>query len=304
MTRVLITGGTGFVGAPCVRAALERGAEVHVLARNERDSPPGVRFHAADLFDRQKVNEVMRAVRPTHLLHLAWIATPGVYWTSPENERWVDASIELLDEFTEAGGKRAVLTGTCAEYDWTGDGVCREHDTPIDPATLYGQCKDELRCLTEGLTANHGPSLAWARLFFLYGPGEHPARLVPSVARPLLAGQPAECTEGAQRRDFLHVDDAADALVSLLFSEITGPVNVASGVAVSVREVVERIGVATGRPELVRFGVRPTPPGDPPLLVADVTRLRTELGWAPRVGLADGLARTVAWWRDSLGRCD
>lgn len=302
MTRVLVTGGTGFVGGPCVRAALERGAEVHVLARTERDTPPGVRFHAVDLFDAGRVNEVMSKVRPTHLLHLAWIATPGVYWTSPDNTRWVKASLDLLEAFAEAGGKRAVLTGTCAEYDWTGDDVCQEQDTPLEPATLYGQCKDDLRHRAEAFAAHL--SLAWARLFFLYGPGEHPARLVPSVVRSLLMGQPAEITAGTQRRDFLHVDDAADALVSLLFSKITGPVNVASGAAVSVREVVTAIGVATGRPELIRFGVKPTPPGEPPLLVADVTRLRDELGWAPRTQLTDGIARTVGWWRDSLGRCD
>lgn len=301
MTRVLITGGTGFVGGPCVRAALERGAEVHVLARSERAVPPGVRFHAIDLFDADRVNEIVSAVRPTHLLHLAWIATPGVYWTSPENERWVQASIDLLEAFAAVGGKRVVATGTCAEYDWTGDGVCRERGTYLRPATLYGERKDWTRDLSKKLADDRGLSLAWARLFFLYGPGEHPARLVPSVTRALLAGQPADCTEGTQRRDFLHVDDAADALISLLFSEITGPVNVASGVAVSVREVVEKIGVATGRPELVRFGVRPTPPGDPPLLVADVTRLRTELGWVPRIGLDEGIARTVDWWRGQVG---
>jgi nucleoside-diphosphate-sugar epimerase len=296
VTRVLVTGGTGFVGTPCVRNAVARGAEAHVLARQERPVP-GVTFHAADLFDAARVKEVVNAVRPSHLLHLAWVATPGVYWTSPENERWVQASIDLLEAFTAAGGQRAVLTGTCAEYDWTGDGVCRERRTHLRPATLYGQRKDWLRDLSKKLADDRGLSLAWARLFFLYGPGEHPARLVPSVTRALLAGQPAEVTEGTQQRDFLHVDDAADALVSLLFSDLTGPVNVASGTAVSVRAVVARIGVVTGRPELVRFGVKPTPPGEPPLLVADVTRLRDELGWVPRVGLEDGLADTVRWWQ-------
>jgi nucleoside-diphosphate-sugar epimerase len=292
MTRLLITGATGFLGVPCVaRAARE--FEVHATARANREPLAGARFHPCDLFDSASVNDLLAAVRPTHLLHLAWVATPGVYWTSSENYGWVAASKHLLTSFAQHGGRRAVIAGTCAEYDWTVAGVCREFETPTRPATVYGQCKDELR----EWTGNCGVSAAWARLFFLYGPREHPARLVPSVARSLLAGEAAECSAGTQRRDFLHTDDVADALVTLLRSDLTGPVNIGSGEPVAVRTVIETVARACGRPDLVRLGARPTPPGDPPLLVADVSRLRDELGWRPRVRLDDGLCETVNWWR-------
>jgi nucleoside-diphosphate-sugar epimerase len=293
MTRLLITGATGFLGAPCVTRAV-REFEVHATARANHEPLAGARFHPCDLFDMQQVNELLAAVRPTHLLHLAWIATPGVYWTSPENYGWVTASKHLLSAFARNGGTRAAIAGTCAEYDWTTAGLCREYATPTRPATVYGQCKNELREWTQYCDV----SVAWARLFFLYGPREHPARLVPSVARALLAGEVAECSAGAQRRDFLHTDDVADALVTLLQSDLTGPVNVGSGEAVAVRTVIELVARACGRPDLVRLGARPTPPADPPLLVADVTRLRDELGWRPRVGLDEGLRETVNWWRE------
>jgi nucleoside-diphosphate-sugar epimerase len=232
-------------------------------------------------------------VRPTHLLHLAWIATPGVYWTSPENHCWVEASKHLLATFAEHGGKRAVITGTCAEYDWTAGGVCRESSTPVRPVTVYGRCKNELREWLE----DRGLNAAWARLFFLYGPREHPARLVPSVSRALLAGEVAECTAGTQERDFLHTEDVTDALISLVWSDITGPINVGSGGPVAVRTVIETVARTCGRPDLVRLGARPTPPNEPPLLVADVSRLRDELGWRPRITLEEGLLQTVNWWR-------
>src|SRR5262249_31036942 len=95
-----------------------------------------------------------------------------------------------------------------------------------------------------------------------------------------------------------HVQDAADALVALLDSDLQGAVNVGSGNAVSVRSLVRRLGVLTGRPELVRCGAVPDRPDEPPLIVADVGRLRGELGWSPRFTLEGGLAQTVDWWRN------
>jgi nucleoside-diphosphate-sugar epimerase len=147
-----------------------------------------------------------------------------------------------------------------------------------------------------------GISLAWARLFFLYGPREHADRLVSSVARSLLTGTPVACTDGNQRRDYLHVGDAADALVCLLRSDLMGSVNVGSGVAVAVRELVGLVAAACNRPDLVEFGSRPTPQNEPPILVANAGRLRSELGWQPRTSLPSGVATTVQWWRNQLAR--
>ena len=94
-----------------------------------------------------------------------------------------------------------------------------------------------------------GISFAWGRIFFLHGPGEHPDRLVPSVTRALLAGEPARCTDGRQVRDFLHSSsDAAHAFAALLALRVEGPVNIASGRGCRSRELVGWIGDALGRP--------------------------------------------------------
>lgn len=298
--RLLITGATGFVGSACVRRAVEQRLTTHTVARSLRGfCPPGVNSHAADLLDAEQTARLIEHVRPTHLLHLAWIATPGVYWTSPDNARWADASANLLRRFAECGGRRAVVAGSCAEYDWSKAGVCHEATTALGPATPYGKAKDRLRRWAETFASNAGLSLAWARLFFLYGPGEQAARLVPSVARAALSGQPAECSPGTQERDFLHVEDAADALLAILTSGVSGAVNVGSGRPSAVREVAAEVAAAAGRPDLLKLGARPSPAGEPPLLVADVTRLRDEVGWRPRIDLRRGLGQTVAWWRGS-----
>lgn len=302
MKRVLITGASGFVGRQCVSPLLAKGFEVHAVSRKgpAADTPSEVRWHALDLTDADRVSELLARVRPTHLLHLAWYAEPGKYWTSAENLRWVSASLGLFEGFAAAGGRRAVGAGTCAEYDWHAAGLCKEFETPLAPATLYGACKHALRVVLEAYARQAGLSAAWGRVFFLHGPHEHPDRLVASVARALLRGEPALCTHGRQVRDLLHVEDVAAAFVALLDSNVEGAVNVGSGEPVALAEVVRLVGEKAGRPELIRMGARPAPEGEPPLLAADVTRLRDEVGWRPRFNLEAGLERTVEWWRNNL----
>jgi len=246
-----------------------------------------------DLLEPDAAARLVDEVRPTHLLHLAWYAEPGAFWESPENARWLDASVRLLDAFAASGGRRAVVAGTCAEYDWSGDGVLAERSTPLAPRSAYGAAKNALRLAAEELPF----ALGWGRVFFLYGPHEDPRRLVASVARSLLAGEPARTTDGRQLRDFLHVADAGDAFAALLDSGVEGAVNIGSGEGVAVAEVVERLAALTGRPDLVQLGALAAPPDEPPQLVADAGRLRDEVGWRPARSLDDGLRETVEWWR-------
>lgn len=299
MTRLVVTGGTGFLGSACVRVALDRGHDVHVVARGPAPLPAGATLHQHDLL-RDPPVDLLREVQPTHLLHLAWRATPGVYWTAPENAQWVESSLALLSAFAQFGGTRAVIAGSCAEYDWTDGGLFTEGATPLRPATPYGAAKNSLRVKAEAHAARSGLELAWARLFFLYGPGEHPDRLVPYVIQQLLAKQPALCTEGWQRRDFLHVDDGAAALLALAESDVPGAVNIAAGEAVEVRAIILRLAELCGAPDLVRFGARATGNGDPELILADVSRLRSEVGWTSRIDLEAGLRSTVQLWKERL----
>ena len=256
----------------------------------------GVVWHQADLLDPAAVRDLVDQVRPTHLLHLAWITTPGEYWESPENVRWVQSGIELVEAFIRCGGRRATFVGTCAEYDWH-SGVCDEAKTPVLPRTLYGTSKRALETLAAARFRQCEIPFAWARLFFLFGPHESPSRLVPSTIKSLLAGENARCTAGHQIRDFLFVQDAADALGAVLDSDLIGPVNVASGEGVSLRSVVGEIADQMGRSDLVQLGALPTAPNDPPSLTANVSRLQSELGWSPRYGLKDGLRETIDWHR-------
>lgn len=296
LKKVLLTGAGGFIGRHCLPILRDAGFEVHALSRAAHETGQGVQWHVVNLFEDGAAEMLLAEVRPTHLLHLAWYAEPGRYWTAPENFQWVRASLALLQAFAAQGGQRVVMAGTCAEYDWR-HGWCSEAVTPLAPTTVYGTCKHTLQAMLAAYSRQYGLSSAWGRIFFLYGPHEHPSRLVSSVIRSLLRGEPALCSSGEQVRDFLHVADVASAFIALLDSDVQGSVNIASGEAVAIRDLVERISAKLGHPELLRLGARPTPVEEPPLLLADVRRLKKELGWQPTIGLDSGLDDAIAWWR-------
>jgi nucleoside-diphosphate-sugar epimerase len=289
--RVLVTGGTGFIGRHVAAGLQERGFEVHLLVRDAesaRSIATDAQLHSCDLFDDRAVEEAVHCAAPTHLLHLAWTTAHGKFWTSSENLDWVRASLSLVRHFAASGGRRIVCAGTCAEYDWSRS-PCHERDTPLRPATLYGTAKNALRAIIESFAAVEKLSFAWGRLFFLYGPHENPARLVPGLMAALADGRPALCQCGAHVRDFLHAADAADAFAALVDCEVQGPVNVASGRPLSLGTLTREIARIAGRSELAEIGRRGATPENPAVLTADVTRLSEEVGWRPRISLERGL---------------
>lgn len=302
MKRVLVTGATGFVGRHTLAPLAARGYEVHAASSRPREfkeeTARPTRWHACDILRAGAAAKLIDDARPTHLLHLAWYAEPGKFWEAGENREWLRASRELFAEFARAGGQRAVASGTCAEYAWGhGDGVCKEFETPVSPATLYGKSKLAAHDALTQLAEAHNFSAAWGRIFFLYGPHEHPARLVSSVIRSLLQRERVRLTHGRQVRDFLHVSDVASAFVALLDSGTRGAVNIASGRAVELRDIVGRVADKLDGRALLDFGARPAPEGEPPTLVADVRRLTEEVAFRPRYDLDEGLDETIAWWR-------
>jgi len=301
MKRVLITGAAGFIGRRCLPLLQALAYDVHAVSRFPRlEEMPGVSWHHADLLNEKQVSELLAHVKPTHLMHLAWYTEHGKFWSAVENLQWVGASITLFEKFAAAGGTRMLAAGTCAEYAPDEQSPCSEASTPLMPATLYGACKQAVRTVFEAFARRAGLSAAWGRIFFPYGPGEPEGRLIPSVARALLAGEPARCTHGRQVRDFIYVEDVASALVALLDSSVEGSINIGSGQPVTLRQVIDKVAERTGHTELVQPGAIPVSAGELPSLYADTGRLNEEVGWSPRYGLDEGIDATVDWWRQRM----
>lgn len=298
--RVLLTGATGFIGRHAIPELLSRGYEVHAISSKAINDERGIFWHQADLMNPFECEMLLKNIAPSHLLHFAWYAEHGKFWDSEENFEWVEASIRLMRFFRAAGGERIVMAGTCAEYDWTQSGFYIENVDHCSPLTIYGAAKNSLRQLLEAYGKQFDISCAWGRVFFLYGPNEDPRRLLSSVIISLLQNRVMKCTHGNQRRDFLHVQDAASAFVALLDSSIQGEINISSGKAYQLREIILAVANILNSSNLIQFGAITPKAGDPPLIAGDNRRLSNEVGWSPLYQIEDGLLDTVNWWRAKL----
>jgi nucleoside-diphosphate-sugar epimerase len=298
MIKTLITGASGFIGKHTLPLLLQAGHEVHAISSNKKNPAiSGINWHQADLKSYSQTKRLIADIRPTHLLHFAWCTKPGIFWDDPENKQWVQASLDLLKAFQIHGGERIVFAGTCAEYDWNEE-ICSEEKTPSRPNTLYGNCKYELLLKADTFCKKYRLSFCWGRIFFVYGPHEHPARLIPSVINSLLNKKTTECTHGEQYRDLLYVEDVASGFVALLCNEVTGIINIGSGESRILRNIIETIGEKVGYPELIKLGSIPSRPGEPEKLVANVSKLHEEVGWSPKFNLDRGLDQTIEWWKE------
>ena len=298
MRRVLVTGASGFIGSHCLPALLARGFEVHAVSRRSQAESGDVVWHQADLLKASDRERVLAESMPSDLLHGAWeVTAAGAYRDRRTNHDWLSASAALFESAIQSGVGRVLALGTCWEYD-VGYGWCREFQTPLRPSLPYSEAKEALGRYI--LAAElEGVTTAWGRIFFSFGPGDRTRRLVPSAVQALLAGEPFECSQGSQIRDFVYVEDLADAIAALLASAVNGPVNLASGVPRTLRSIVEMIASELGRTDLVRFGrVTATGLDAEPMLAGDVRRLTDEVGWRPSTGFEEGIRRTIAWWQN------
>lgn len=288
--RLLVTGGSGFLGGAVVRHARAAGHDVAILTRQtiSNSHPLGARQILGDLAFPPW--EAIAGFGPEAVVHAAWIATPGVYLESPANADWLRWSRAFAQRLPEFGVRHLTVLGTCIEYAVTGKPL-DEVETPLAPASPYARAKAELHtALTAGL-AGTGTALAWARIFYPYGPHEHAARLASSLLARVLSGQPITLKTPNSTKDYIHEDDVARALLAVVEAGFRGPINIGTGEGVTVGSLAGTLASLAGRPDLV---VLPGDAARDPFdhIVADASRLHS-LGWRPKVPLLDGLRRLV-----------
>lgn len=334
--RILVTGASGFLGRHALVPLRRLGFDVHAVSSRPMDAlgpaqaqaQAQAQWHRVDLLDAKQSQAVMESVRPTHLLHFAWYAEHGRFWSSPLNLDWVGATLSLLKAFAEAGGKRFVGAGSCAEYEWTERDIYDESDS-LRPSTLYGAAKASAFLAGAAYAKTADIGFAWGRIFHLFGPHEAPGRIVPALIRAHLWNEKLDCSQGTQLRDFMPASAIAEAFAHLCDSGsssgtndggdsgsakgdsgnggnsgIQGAVNIGSGEAVTLRALSERIAGMIGlKPEGaegagkadIRFGAFHD--AGPAKLLPSVRRLHQEAGWRPAVSLDAGLAEAIEWWR-------
>lgn len=291
--RVMVTGAGGFLGRYVLRALQSNGLSAVAVGRSPPADLAGAAFIQADLLETARLPALTARAGASHLVHLAWFTQHGVFWHSPHNFRWVDASVRLVEAFCVSGGRHVVVAGSCAEYDWN-DGRCDEASTALVPATPYGVSKDATRRLVTALCAQHRVGCAWGRIFFPYGAGESSARLLPRLVAALQGHSPAFGVGGAAVRDFLHARDVAAGLRTLLQAEATGSFNISSDKPVTVTDLVRRLArLLDADPGRILDAPAPADrSGDAPLLLGSNARLRA-LGWRQEYALDRGLQQML-----------
>lgn len=292
--KILLTGSTGFIGSAFLERALAAGHSFALLI------PPGEELlRPMGTSDRLRLFPGTLAEAPwleiakfgpEVCVHAAWITTPGVYLESPENDRFLEWSRAFFEQFYRHGGAWALGLGTCIEYAST-SGPRSEAHTPIEPASRYARSKNSLRVALEEIAARHGRPAAWARIFYPYGPGEHPSRLGSQIVLQLLRNQSVTLRTPDAAKDYIYISDLARAILTVVERRFAGAINLGTGQGVTVRQFAEQIAACLGKTGLIHcLSGHRDPAGD---VIAAAARIRG-LGWEPQVGLGEGIAQLVA----------
>lgn len=287
--KVLLTGANGFIGHYVLKALEHHGTAMVAVGRTRPQA--SIPFIEADLLKINDFAPLVQKAQATHLLHLAWYAEHGKYWTSPLNLRWTEATARFVETFCIFGGQRVVIAGTCAEYDWT-HGYCREDSTPLNPATLYGTAKDAARRLVMAVCAQHKVPCAWGRIFLPFGLGESVSRLIPSLVEVFRGARAPFSVNTQVYRDFLHASDVAEGFVRLLLQSDTDTYNICSSEPTRLAEVVKTLASIMDADPAPVLALTAKRSGDPLLLVGENLKLKA-LGWRPALTLAQGLEQTL-----------
>ena len=271
MKHILLTGASGFVGRQIAKALIDRAHHVTLVMRPaglEKSGLLGENISAIetrDVFGEDFVWWCRQLEGIDTVIHSAWYVEPGKYLDSPINIDCVAGTLPLAEACVEAGVGQFIGIGTCFEYHLPNGAI--DENARVGPVTLYAAAKLALFYQLQRRFAGTQTALTWARLFYLHGEGENPARLFPTLHRKLSSGEPMHLSSGDKTRDFLDVRDAGRLIAALAETGQAGIANICSGKAVTIRQVAEQIADLYGRRDLLEFGTATVHPRDPETVV-------------------------------------
>lgn len=274
---ILLTGSTGFVGRQVLNYLARQDVLLTVIVRDGKQAIlkdyPFIKtvIVSSDIFAETEEwwTEAFKGIDTA--IHVAWYAEPGNYLQSAKNVDCLRGTLSMAKGAVKAGLRRFVGIGTCFEYDIS---LCLlSVDSPLKPLTPYAGAKAAAYMALANWLPTQSVEFAWCRLFYLFGEGEDNRRLVPYLRNRLAVGEPAELTSGKQIRDYIDVNEAGSLIGKVALSIVQGPINICSGIPITVRQFAERIADEYGRRDLLRFGARLDNHTDPSCVVG----IRSEL---------------------------
>ncbi|MDV3126933.1 GDP-mannose 4,6-dehydratase [Mycobacterium sp. 21AC1] len=306
LKRVMVTGGTGFLGGHLCERLLDDGVEVLCVDDRSTSAPSaesllrdrtGYRFLLHDITE-----PLLDLPRVDTVFHLASPASPVDYHRMPvQTLRTGALGTANALEFAQRWDARLVLTSTSEVYGDPLEHPQREtywgNVNPIGPRSVYDEAKRYAEALTFAYRRSRSADIGVARLFNTYGPRMRcdDGRIVPTFSMQALAGAPITVHgDGAQTRSLCYVDDTIDALVALARSECEGPINIGNPDELTVLQIAELIRDLAASESPIKFVQRGD--DDPQRRCPDVTAAREQLGWKPQVEPRHGLAETIEWF--------
>ena len=221
-----MTGATGFIGKHVVKKLQKKSYNLTILSRSE----------GCDLLNYSQVDQFLKNDEANTLIHLAWDVTHGEYWNSPKNIQYRDASIHLFEKFLDYGGKKIIGIGSCAEYPTSADPAQEDMVVDKNLLTPYGCCKRE----TFEWLEQHHTDFTWLRIFGIYGQGEHPDRLFPSMIRAIKEDKEFLINNPDTFYDYIWVGDVADCIAGVIDKPGLGSVNIGTGKSMGLADICEK----------------------------------------------------------------
>ncbi len=305
-TRVLVTGGTGFLGHHIVKALLDRKADVTLLIQPQektwRLERIGTTINQVKccLTSREETKAAIQSVQPEVIIHLAGLMERRRDLSILDDliDHHLFSTINVIQAADPKTTKLVINTGTSEEYGEQDDPFAET--LPIDPVSPYSATKASATAMATYLSKAIGIPVLTMRPFITYGPGQLHDTLIPFLIKGVLQKKTVELTEGLQYRDFIFVDDLVSCYLAAIekAETFTGPeiFNIGSGQKLRIRDVIETIAGLLKGQEYLKIGARPMRAGEPPSMIADIHKAKDLLEWQPAVSLKEGLKRTIDWW--------
>jgi nucleoside-diphosphate-sugar epimerase len=292
---IFITGASGFIGSNLIKELLVHDCyKIYAIisGRNPVSFPSPVITVKIDLLDENEVRNIFNQYRPEVLIHLVWDQNTPSFFNSPDNYVWLELSLRLLRLFHLSGGKEFIFAGSSAQYD--NDNGLRKEYGDISARSLYGECKHALEDLAAILCSKSSMRFVSCRLFTIFGKGDThiTTGALPVAMRAFMCGEVFVCRNPNAYRDYIHIDDVSRAILAVLESDYSGPVNIASGIPRRMQDIFAFIAKTMRSDYLLRIDNSDANSG---VLVADTTVLREKIGYQCTVDFEKALAEEINW---------
>lgn len=304
--QVLITGGAGFIGANLVNKLLELNYNINLVVKPStnlwriKNILSQINIYELDLLDISKLKKTIKRINPSAIFHLATYSSYRDQQTSIE---MVDANIKgtlnLLNATKDINYDIFVNTGSSSEYGIK-DVPMTEFDL-LEPISIYAATKASATLLSQVFAKIHSKSIVTLRPFSVYGPLEEEKRFIPTIIKSVIENKPIKLTPGAQRRDFIFIQDVVDIYIKTMSygKKLSGQIlNIGTGIEHTNDEVVQELFKVTGKKVKIEKGAFPKRLWDTSHWVANTSKVKKHLDWKPKFTLEEGLKQTYLWFKN------